>query len=316
MYDYDENLVVSGRYSRSNRAFVEAAIEEYEEDIKPKAKEKRKDPFANERNMVLGNIGLRESAQSRYHSFVETVNTTLVIEAMYKILKESTDEYNQNDTGSRNVMRAMVSQYVHENGYHNIMNRMKTASVTTSCIYKAITETASKILESVDKGNPDTFFVKPEMKDEFFKQLDYSDTAAISDAINQRVSDAMQDFVTANTKDHEDITTALKQAQDKISDVSEDEELRECYEIQGKRAATEIRNRPKGVVHSMVEAMCRSIIKNKDMHDEFMFEGRLDMEKIVSRTSLMYTFMEMLNTSRLDTIDEAYIDSTIKALSE
>lgn len=317
MYDYDENLVSSGRYTRSNRAFVEAAINEYENKSQPQAKPRREDPFASERMMVMENTGRREAITSRYHSFVETVNTSLVTEALYKIFKDSVDEAVREDNTSKNIMRAMVSQYVHENGYHNILNRMKTASVTTSCIYKAITETASKILESTDKGNPDTFFVKPEMKDEFFKQLDYSDSSAISDAINQRVSDAMQDFITANTRDHEDITTALKQAQDKISEIPEDDaELREAYEIKGKRAATEIRNRPKGLVHCMVTAMCESVMKHSEMHDEFMFEGRLDIEKIVSRTSLMYTFMEMLNTSRIDIIDEAYIDSVIKNLSE
>ena len=42
-----------------------------------------------------------------------------------------------------------------------------------------------------------------------------------------------------------------------------------------------------------------------------MVEGHLDMDKIVDRTRLMYTFMEMLNTTRLDTIDESYIKDTI-----
>ena len=194
---------------------------------------------------------------------------------------------------------------------------MKTASVATSSMYNTINETATRIFESVDKDNPETFAIKPEMKDEFFKQLDYSDSAAISDAINRRVSDAMQDFVSANTKDHEDITAALQKAQEKIAEVpEEDVELREMYEINAKRAVTEVRNRPKGVVHSMVVAMSESVMKHPEMHDEFMFEGHLDMKKIVSRTSLMYTFMEMLNTSRIDIIDEVYIENIIKGLSE
>lgn len=314
---YDEMLKSSGRYARSNRAFVEAAINEYESKNVVDNKRILNDPYAKEREMVLENTGRRESGISRYHSFVETVKNTLVVETLYKILKESTNKEVQDDITSKNIMRAMVNEYVHENGYDIILNRMKTASVATSFMYKVITETASNILESVDKNNPETFVIKPEMRDEFFKQLDYSDSEAISDAINQRVSDAMQDFVTANTKDHEDITAALQQAQEKIANVpEEDVELRESYEIKAKRASTEIRNRPKSVLHNMIVAMSESVLKHPEMHDEFMVENHLNMKKIVSRTSLMYTFMEMLNTSRIDTINEAYIENIIKNLSE
>jgi hypothetical protein len=245
------------------------------------------------------------------------VNNALVTEALYKIFSESVDSEVGDDNASSSIMRAMVSQYVTENGYDNILNRMKTASVTTSCIYKTITETASKILEGVDKTDSNTFTITPEMRDEFFKSLDYSDSEAISDAIHQRVADAMDDFVTANTKDHEDITAALQQAQEKIGNVSEDDtELRECYEMAAKRTATEVRNRPKGVLHSMIMATCESVMKHKEMQDEFMVEGRLDVDKIVSRTKLMYTFMEMLNTSRIDKVDAAFIEGVIADLSK
>lgn len=215
-------------------------------------------------------------------------------------------------------MRAMVSQYVTENGYDNILDKMRTGSVTLSEIYNIIDSTSSKILESVDKNDPNTFTITPEMKDEFFKSLDYSDSKSISDEINNRVSTAMQDFVTANAKDHEDIQAALQQAQEKIDKAPEKdkEQLTESYTIQAKRRTSEIRNAPKNVFHAMVSAMCESVLKHQDTNNEFLVEGHLDIDKIVSRTSLMYTFMEMLNTSRLDTINEEYIENVIKDLKQ
>lgn len=314
---YDEMLKTSGRHAKSNRAFIESVIGEYEENSKPVKESTVRGTFESERTMVMENMMQHEGNRARYHSFSQTVRNALVTEALYKIFSESVDPEVRSDNTSSSIMRAMVSQYVTENGYDNILNRMKTASVTTSCIYKTITETAGKILEGVDKTDPNTFSITPEMRDEFFKSLDYSDSEAISDAIHQRVADAMDDFVTANTKDHEDITAALQQAQEKIGTVPEDDtELRECYEMAAKRTAAEVRNRPKGVLHSMIAATCESVMKHKEMQDEFMVEGRLDMDKIVSRTKLMYTFMEMLNTSRIDTVDAIFIEGVIADLSK
>ena len=311
---YNDVFTASGRYARSNRAFVEAAIKNYDEKQKP-VNVAHNDQFKNDRNMVMENMLYRDSVKNRYNSFSETVRAALVTETLCKILKESVSDEVRNDNTSVNILRAIVSNYVNENGYINILNRMRTASVSTSIMHNIITESAKKILESVDKSNPDTFHITPEMKDEFFKQLDYSDSDAISDAINQRVSDAMKDFVSANTKDHEDITGALKQAQEKIAECP-DANLHEGYELKAKRIATEVRNRPKGVFHAMVTSMCESVLKHPEMHNEFMTEGHLNIEKIVSRTSLMYTFMEMLNTSRIDTVNEAFINDIIRDLSK
>ena len=314
---YDEMLKTSGRHAKSNRAFVESVISEYEANSKPVKESIIRGSFESERNMVMENVMHHDGIRARYQSFSQTVRNALVTEAIYKIFSESVDPEVRDDNVSSSIMRAMVSQYVNENGYDNILNHMKTASTTMSCIYKTITETADKILKNVDKSDPNTFTITPEMRDEFFKQLDYSDSEAISDAIHQRVADAMDDFVTANTKDHEDITAALKQAQEKIGEVpEEDDELRESYSMVAKRKATEVRNRPKSVLHSMITAMCESVMKHKEMQDEFMTEGHLDVDKIVSRTKLMYTFMETLNTARIDIIDKAFIEGVIADLSK
>ena len=313
---YGENFTVSDRYKKSTATFINALTENYAADNAVK-KEKYTMPFSEEANMVMESVYRRDANFNRYHSFVETVKTSLVVEALYKIYSESVDEHIKENASNRVVMRAIVNEYVQEAGYDNILRTMKTASATMSEMYNVITKTAKSILESCDKGNPDTFVITPEMKDEFFKSLDYSNSEEISKAINDRVSNAMQDFVTANTKDHEDITAALKQAQEKIAEVPEgDEALKEFYEIKGKRAANEIRNAPKGVFHGMVSAMCESVLKHEEMQREFMTEGHLDMNKITSRVSLMYSFLETLNTTRIDKINEAYLSDIISNLKK
>lgn len=313
---YGENFTVSDRYKKSTAAFINALTENYASENVVK-KDKYEIPFSEEADMVMESVYRRDANMNRFHSFVETVKNSLVVEALYKIYSESVDSAIKEDASNRVVMRSIVNEYVQESGYDNILRKMKTASATMSSMYNTITETASKILESVDKTNPDTFIITPEMKDEFFQSLDYSNSEEISKAINDRVSDAMQDFVTANTKDHEDITSALKQAQEKIAETPEDDEsLREFYEMKAKRQANEIRNAPKGVFHGMVIAMCESVLKHDEMQREFMNEGHLNMDKITSRVSLMYSFLETLNTARIDNINEAYLADIIENLKK
>ena len=316
---YSDDIKLSSRYKKSTAAVVNAAINHYNEAAdsnKPK-RETYRNKYEDEAKLVVENTIMRESIENRYHSFAETIRTTLLIEALYKLFDESTDTKLSCDNTNASIMRAITSQYVHENGYAEILSRMKYASVPMSKMYNVVTESAKKILNECDKKDPETFVVTPEMKDEFFKSLDYSDSSMITDAIKTRVADAMEDFVTANNKDHEDINATLKAAQEKIAENPDKAEaLKESYEMRAKRKVLEIRNAPKGVLHSMISSMCESVMKHPDTHSEFIVEGHLDMDKIVDRTTIMYTFMEMLNTAKIDKIDSAYIEETIKSLSK
>ena len=313
---YNDNFSISSRYKNSTKAFIDAITENYRIASEPE-KQIYSRPYNEEAKEVLDTVARRDAYLNRYHSFSETVRNVLVTEAIYKIYKESTPVNLIKTHSDKSIMRAIVSQYVNENGYDSILDNMKSASATMSSIYNTITECTKAILENTDKSNPDTFVITPEMKDEFFKQLDYSNNEEMSKAINARVSDAMQDFITANTKDHEDITAALQQAQEKIAATPEDDTtLREYYEMKGKRAVSEIRNAPKGILHSMISAMCESVLRDPKAHAEFMKEGHIDMDKVVSRVSLMYTFLETLNTARIDVVNESYLEEVIKGLSE
>ena len=318
MYDLDINL--SQKRKNANIAFVEAAIDTYEANNKnnKEKKEKYTTAYQEDAMLVISNTMQRERNLSRYRSFVETVKTSLVTEAVLHLFEQSVNKKILKDNANRTIMRSMVGQYVTENGYDNILNRMRIASTTLSEMHNIIVDSASAIIESVDKDNPSTFIITPEMKDNFYQSLDYADTQSIGDAIKDRVNDAMADFINANAKDHDEIEEALQQAQEKIDKVTEeDTELKESYEFQAKRKIARIRNSNKSVLHGMVSSMCESTLKHQDSMGEFLTEeGRLNIDKIVSRTSLMYTFMEMLNTSRLETIDEEFITNVISDLKK
>ena len=276
-------------------------------------------------------LASRDNSTTRYRSFSETVRNCLVVEALYKMYSNAIDPVLKADQTNRSIMRKIVTEYVNENGYNMILANMRKASVPMCEMYNVINNSINSILEDCDQTNPDTFVIKNDDKDQFFNDLDCTNTEDVEEAISDRVSNAMADFINTNNKDHEEITNTLKNAQEKIDTVTSaddgednDEEdsttpdgnVKESYQGLARARINKIRTAPKGVFHSMVSALSESVLKHEDMHNEFMTEGHLDMDKIVDRTRIMYTFMEMLNTSRLDRVDEAFISEAITNLSK
>ena len=314
---YNENITMPQSRIKNTKMFVEAAKAAYEAKNKPEVEKKSETEKIREN---MNNIHMQiDSVHKRYRTFSETVRTSLVTEALYSLYSKSVNQSVLEDADSRSVMRNIVTSYVNEAGYDNILNRMRRASSAMSETYNIVDKYTRKILEEVDKTNPDTFHVEPEDRDEFFKALDKSeDSEEIAAAINDRVSTAMTDFVNANNKDHEDITAALQSAQEKIDNVDpEDVDLKESYEMLGKRKINEIRRSPKNVFHGMVSSMCESILKHPDTNAEFINEdSHIDMDKVVNRVGLMYTFVEMLNTARIETVDKAFLEGVIKDLAQ
>lgn len=314
---YDNNFTISDRYKNSTRAFIESVSKDYADRNDRHDDRMSTVPYQEEAKMVMENVFMHDAKKNRYNSFSETVRNSLVVESLYRIYNEAVSEDIKEDPSNVTVMRGIINHYVNENGYTRVLDNMKKASVFMSNMYNTISRCTKSFLESVDKDNPDTFRITPEMKDEFYNQLDYSNSEEISKAIAERNSEAIKDFVRANAKDHDSIEEALKKAQEKIDSIpEEDTALKEYYEMKGRRVISEISNAPKSLFHALVYALSESIMKNENMKAEFFTEGHINMDKVVDRASLMYTFLEMLNTTRLEKIDESYLKSMLESFSK
>lgn len=310
---YDENFKISSRYANSTRAFVNAAIENFNEGAKTKPAEDYKVRYQDEADVLIESAISRNNLSNKYKAFSESLKNTLVIEGLYRLFKESvTIPVDVNDLA---VMRAMVGQYVTENGYDNVLRTMKTASAEMSNLHNVIISSTNAFMENVDNNDPSTFVVTPEMKDEFFKKLDYNDLGSVTDAIKDRVSDATKDFIDANVADHKAIEDTLQSIQDKIATIDdENTELKEFYEMKARRQINSIRSGKKNVLHKMIYAMSETVMRNSKEYSEFMEGDHINMDKVVNRTTLMYTFMEMLNTARIAKVDKAFIENVIQDL--
>ena len=305
----------------SNRVIIENAIDSLnkinEEAIAAEKKAELEHQKAFRENEEIQTLmGRKQMRLNRFNTFSESVTHALLSECIYYVYSKSMRESLMEQENITGMMRAMVGDFIKEDAA-DILYKMRTKTATLSEMYNLITETKKKILEAdgFDRDDPSTYRIDAMAKDEFFDKLDHMDTDSITNAIRERVTAAVDDFLIANKQDHDRIMTALQMTKDKLEEVSkEPEEVKESYQQLSKRVIGKIRNRKKGVFESMVTAMSESVLKNDQLKEEFTEGAKLNMGKIVDRIETMYTFIETVNTMKLYPIDEEYMQNLIEGL--
>ena len=267
--------------------------------------------------------GPKKWTQDKYNTFIESVRSILLQECIYKVFSEAANPKIMAEENSDVIARNMISSFIQENGVREILNRMRDNSLTNSSLVSLIESTVKKIREGIDMTDPNTLVMDTTIKDDFFENLNLEDTGDVSDMISQRVAASIDDFIKSNSNDREKIKEILTDAKEKIDQVKANEdkdnetkaEIAESYNHIAKRHITNIRNHKQNVFNVMVSEMCKNAIKNDDLKREFVTEGKINVPRVVSRDSLMYTFLETVNTMKLADVNEAYLSEVIASLS-
>lgn len=258
----------------------------------------------------------REKLINKFRNFSESVKSTLLAECMYKLYDSSLGIHFES-TDNASIKRNFINRFIEENsGPTSILNSIRTKSFLLSEFNRLVIKYHKIITESVDKDDPTTFKIDATIKDNFFDELNEKDLGEVSAAIRIRVTDAMEEFIQANISDKIEIEQTLKDAQEKIN-ASKIEEVRESYGILAKQKISKIRNsRRKNILSELVSSMSKSVLKNDYLKEEYMKDNKLNIDKIVERCELMYTFMEMLNTSKFIDINESYIKEVLESMKQ
>lgn len=260
----------------------------------------------------------------KYAAFTENVRIALFEHAVYKVFSEAMNKVEGNlkrSIVSESVMHALTYNFIHENnGPAPLMANMNNHNSSTyflSETKRIIDRTFKAIIESIDKNDPDTFNISSDImqgyKDEISSHVEYCDVA---DNIADRVTAAITDFFKSNAEDKEKIVAALSATKEKIDSLkTDDEALKESYARLGRRYVTDVRNKPKTVFTEMVHIMAESVLKDEKLKDEFMTESnRIDVERLVNKVSMMYGFLETVNTMRLIRVDDKYVKSVLESM--
>lgn len=274
---------------------------------------------------ILGIEATAKRTQDKYNTFVESLKCSLLGECFYRVISESLNPRLASDNECQTIARGLINNYINENGVNEILDKMRTKSYLLSEMHEIVTDTVKSVREGLDMSDPNSLFMTTSAKDTFMDKVNATDAEDVVEAIGDRVTAATDEFIRNNAEDKETIKSILAKTKDSTEDItgnagiedSEKEDIIESMNLLAKRKITDVRAKSNNIFGTMVTETAMSVMRDKEgsLKREFMSEGRINIPKIVDRVTVMYTFLEALNTMKLEKIDEAYLDKVIKSMS-
>ena len=116
-------------------------------------------------------------------------------------------------------------------------------------------------------------------------------------------------------------TTYVKAIQNRIKELGKKKKnnnsLKEAYIDSMERQIVDLkRKRSKGVLEGMIYNVTESSVIDEEMKSIYFENGKLNLDKIVEETALLYGFLEMVNLCYMNKVDEQYILDNINGLKK
>jgi hypothetical protein len=228
------------------------------------------------------------------------------------------DGLSKSDTA---LAERLVDNYIKEaGGAKSIIHRVKgkTYFLTRLCeeVEEAHDDAIEDATEDPDKVEMDEIPDEPKEKmfDNLEKEKDVDDAVEI---IADRISNAEEDFIKKNAEDKQKIETIVAGINDRIDGVKADNTIsQEDKEAVEQEAALDCKrktnavyeNRAHSVFETMVQEFSAAIVKDPQLKQQYTNEeGKIDIGNIVGSVKCMYGFLEFVNTTQLEKVDENYI---------
>lgn len=295
----------------SKKELIELAIQEQEKKSCKKSKKYRNDEKMDDYSEVckLKEAGCKKANKEAMDLY--QIKKSFLSECLYNLFDKSLGF--QLESQEKDVMkRTLVNNFIEEQGLERLLSDFRSKSYLLSEYSRIVKESTDTVLKKCcDKEEIDIDF---ETKDDFYDKLDTEDTEEVANLIKLRVSNAVDEFLQTNMSDKIEIKEIIRKTEEKVNS-SKNDAIKESYELAGKAAIAKVRNRNnKGILESMIFNVAKASLKDNDMKEMYMTEGSLDMDNIVEDCKIMYTFLEMINTTKMVNINESYINNIINSL--
>ena len=254
-------------------------------------------------------------------TFLENVKSGFLSEAMSKLYKESFGVMTKRD---RITAKNLINTFINEQGAGELINRFKYQNTLVAEMARIVQEHYDMVVESITcddeecniPGRAKELHLDKTIVDDFYKDLVDLDTTEASTLIKDKVTDAMTEFIDQNTQNKLDFEEIINTAKEKISDLKEESAV-ESTMNEAKRQINEMkRTRHKNIFHYMVEAISKEAFKDiNGVGKQYIHESKVDMDGVVNSAKLIYTMLEMLNTTEMVSKDyiQTYIENLVKA---
>lgn len=269
------------------------------------------------RDRILEQHYASDKRRKEFNVFASESKDFLLTESLNYLLRKCLPE---NITESLAVnARSVVESFVKEETSFSLLNRFKTKTLLLSELANVVESSHKKILHGCEDKDMPFKISNSDMK-AFHNRLESLDCDQVTKEIVARVAKAEEEFIKANIKDKETLEELSDATNKKLEDIkNKDEEKeklikQECTAMY-RRKVDNLMSRKKSILESIVLRMSRGIVTEETLLPSFTQEnGKLDMQKIIDTSEVMYTFMEMVNTMRIKDMSTSYLNEILSSI--
>jgi len=249
-------------------------------------------------------------AHKNFSTFCENLRKSLLSDCITIIFEKSCGL--EGGESADIIRRNLVDDFINKQGYSNIIKRMEEQSIPLAEMANTIKKYYN-IIVNENKDLPE-FSIDAEDKHNFYDELNMDDIEDMSTIIKMRVTSELNEFIDSNKKEKREIEQIANDAKNKIND-DQSEEIKEAYEAKAKRAITDLKNsRNKNILETMIHNIIETTVKKDKVQKVYIENGKLNMDTVTESATLLYTFLEMLNTTKLHNVSDEYIIEILNSL--
>ena len=324
---YDNMRVPSKNMLRTNNEIIEMTRSQQEEIYAKDAESTIREQAEYARGMeeyhtqIQNRLSDRIASTNNRVQFLQNVKEAFLSECIMKLYRESmVAPMTSND---KVIARNLVTGFVRENGAGDLITNFATKNLLLSEMSRITSKYYDQVLDSITEGENcadcnKQYTLDTTIKDNFYEELEDLDTSEASKLIKDRVTDAITEFVDSNASLKMDISEVISNAKDQSSKATAaaNEALIEEYSNNAKRMINEMKlYREKNVFNVMVESLTHKVITDDSYKSKFVHEAKVDMDSIVNNTQLIYTMLEMVNTTNMVNVDDKFISEYLASLA-
>lgn len=269
------------------------------------------------REHILEQRYASDQRQKLLNAFTSESRDFLLNESLFYIMKKCFP--NTIDESLLERGRSIVESFINEEGSLSLINNFKTKTLFLSELADIVESTHKKVLHSCE-GKDAPFKISNSDMRAFHNRIDSMNTDSITKEIVSRVTKAEEEFMKANLKDKETLEDLAEKTKQNIDSIkaknpdTENEIKQECSALY-RRKVENIMNRKKSILESIVIRMSKAVVTEESTLTQFTQEnGKLNMQKIIDISEVMYTFLEMVNTLKIKNVDASYLHETLSSI--
>lgn len=275
--------------------------------------------------------------------FSETVNARLLECCLYQGMLKPVLKEQFCNSHERKLGKTLVRNFIKEHGAFNLVQSLKDKSCYLNEWYDAIkgyhTAMMNEAKEIAQEGIPEAELF--DIEDDTIKKFVFDTKSIIpkdiTKMITSRVEDAVNDFIDQNKKQKEEIKKVYEKAKEKVASLKDtidpndpsfqdfngdpNTELDPKYGdqvqeqamamVRGKQRA--FREEATSVFSILSKNTLEAIHRNQAIKESYSvgITGRLDFQKAINDTKVMYSFLECLNTLNIMDLNESTLSKLL-----